>query len=66
MTKANGVGGNGGGSGGFLKSLFGGFGNLIPGSQWSLASAGGIGMYDTGGWTGSGITEEAGHTPSTA
>ncbi|WP_422371348.1 phage tail length tape measure family protein [Hoeflea sp.] len=44
-------GGSGGGFGGFLSSIFSG---LFGGGQLSIARAGGIGLYDDGGYTGPG------------
>jgi tape measure domain-containing protein len=41
----------GGGGGGFLSNIFG---SIFGGGQLALARGGGIGLYDTGGWTGSG------------
>ncbi|TBG38526.1 hypothetical protein ELG78_16740 [Rhizobium leguminosarum] len=50
----------GGGGGNWLSNLFGGlFGSFTPiGAQATLASNGGIGLYDRGGWTGAGAVDE--------
>ncbi|MGO8313431.1 phage tail length tape measure family protein [Rhizobium ruizarguesonis] len=49
-----------GGGGNWLSNLFGGlFGSFTPiGAQATLASNGGIGLYDRGGWTGAGAVDE--------
>lgn len=52
ILQVNAAGSKGGGFG--LGSLLGGFGNMLPGSQWNIAAGGGVGLYDKGGYTGSG------------